>query len=228
MEDASTPARPGPAGPPFSTWARRFLIVGHKARTDGDFNLKDVPGTSGRLDVLARCLTTGLLISNGIRKDTAVYLLLRGPPGPMKVLRFDGASLKNLNPDERSAATLVQAASRVPVGPGGWLEVATGIAVALADEALFKAEFSDLTRVILSEGGEDLDRAAFEKAVVILGGHTDVDEADLRLLRAGDAVRIRLGPLSLHADQCVTVVHHVIDSKVGRKGGSAALKLLGG
>jgi tRNA (pseudouridine54-N1)-methyltransferase len=199
----------------LSTAIRRFVIVGHNARTDGEFNLKDIPGTSGRLDVLARCVTAGLLLSNGIRKDTLVYLLLRGLPGPAKALRFEGKHVKNLNPDERSSSSLIQNALRIPVSPGGWLQAGPGIDVALAERPLFDKEFGGLRRIVMAEDGESIGNVSLRNAVMILGGHTDLIEEDVGLLGSEGATRVSLGSRSLHADHCVTVAHHIMDSKVG-------------
>jgi len=33
-----------------------FITVGHKAATSGEFPLNDMPGSAGRIDVLARCI----------------------------------------------------------------------------------------------------------------------------------------------------------------------------
>lgn len=207
---------------------RRFLVIGRSARTDGDFSLKDIPGTSGRIDVLVRCVTTGLLLSNGIRRDTIVYVLLMGPPGPPKLLRFDGATIKHLNPDERSGASLIQAASRLPVAPGGWLEASPGIAVAVADREVAGREFAGLDAVLLAESGDQKVSFSDSSFLFILGGHSDPDEADLEQIGVKNPGTMSVGPLSLHADHCITILHHRMDSAVGQKGGSAALKILGG
>lgn len=34
----------------------KFIIVGHKAATSGEFLLNDMPGSAGRIDILARCI----------------------------------------------------------------------------------------------------------------------------------------------------------------------------
>src|SRR5581483_10431083 len=62
--------------------------------------------TSGRLDVLLRCVRAALLVSHGVRQDTVVYLVLLG--GAPRTLRFDGATARFVRPDEGSMATLVQ------------------------------------------------------------------------------------------------------------------------
>jgi len=109
---------------------RRFVIVGQKATASPEFSLLDLPGTSGRLDVLLRCLRSALLVSHGLRRDTIVYLVLQGGPEAPRVLRIDGSAIRFVRPDERALALLVQKAlgraATFPASSGGdrrsWLE----------------------------------------------------------------------------------------------------------
>mgnify|MGYP000011692309 CR=1 FL=1 len=87
---------------------RNFLIIGHRAHTAPDWKLDDLCGGGGRLDVLVRCVTAALWVSHGLRRDTDVWLLLQGPPAPPVAIHFCGATVRYLNPDERSTAALVR------------------------------------------------------------------------------------------------------------------------
>src|SRR5262245_20269818 len=87
---------------------RRFVVVGQKASASPDFSLDDLPATSGRLDVLLRCLRAALLVSHGLREDTIVYLVLQGGPRAPRALRIEGAAARFVRPDERSLAVLVK------------------------------------------------------------------------------------------------------------------------
>ncbi|MBP8624179.1 MAG: tRNA (pseudouridine(54)-N(1))-methyltransferase TrmY, partial [Methanothrix sp.] len=68
---------------------RTFIIVGHRATTSPSFSLEDIPGTSGRLDILCRAVTAAFVLSHGIRKDVCVYLILLGGQEP-KTIRLCG------------------------------------------------------------------------------------------------------------------------------------------
>jgi tRNA (pseudouridine54-N1)-methyltransferase len=99
---------------------RTFIVVGHKATTSPDFSLEDIPGTSGRLDILCRCINASFVLSHGIRKDVNVYLVLLGGEAP-KTLWLKGDELKHLNPDERTTAALLKKALALEArrcGPG--------------------------------------------------------------------------------------------------------------
>ena len=83
---------------------RSFVVVGQKATAGGDFLIDDLPGTSGRIDVLVRCLRATLLSSHGLRRDCIAYLVLLGGPRAPRVLRVDGATAQFIRPDERALA----------------------------------------------------------------------------------------------------------------------------
>jgi tRNA (pseudouridine54-N1)-methyltransferase len=89
---------------------RRFVVIGQRATASPGFSLVDIPGTSGRLDVLLRCLRAALLFSHGLRRDTVIYLVLLGGPEAPRTLRVDGGAARYLRPDERHLAVMVQKA----------------------------------------------------------------------------------------------------------------------
>ena len=43
-----------------------FAIIGHLAATTGGFNLNDMPGGAGRMDVLCRSVNTSLFLSHDL------------------------------------------------------------------------------------------------------------------------------------------------------------------
>jgi len=59
----------------------------------------------GRVDVLARCVTSALWVSNGVRADTTLYLML----SPHNVtVEVRGSRVRSLTPDERTVALYLQ------------------------------------------------------------------------------------------------------------------------
>jgi tRNA (pseudouridine54-N1)-methyltransferase len=189
---------------------RQFIVVGHKAATSGDFSLDDMPGSAGRIDILARCVTAAFVTSFDIRRDTQVRLVLLGEPYPPKIIRFEGSELKYLNPDERSAGALIRKALQVKLGTeqrrstkGVYVERA-GLAEALRhcdESALF----------YLHEHGKDVRDVDLHAndAAFILGDHLGLFEEEEEQL--SQAQRIRVGPIKLHTDQCITLVHNELD-----------------
>ena len=73
---------------------RRFVVVGHRAITSGDFKLNDLCGSTGRLDVLLRCVNSAFFLSHDLRRDVELFLILQGEPDAPKTIRLVGSELK--------------------------------------------------------------------------------------------------------------------------------------
>ncbi|MGZ4907488.1 MAG: tRNA (pseudouridine(54)-N(1))-methyltransferase TrmY [Halobacteriota archaeon] len=189
---------------------RQFIIVGHRAATSGDFSLNDMPGSAGRIDILARCVTAAFLTSFNIRRDTRVWLVLLGEPDPPKSVRFDGAQLRYLNPDERSTGALIKKALQVDARDGEQSAM-RGIYTRRANlqDVLQQTSASEL--LYLHEGGVDVREAIFDahNATFVLGDHLGLlDEEEAAL---SHSKRISVGPVKLHTDHCITIVHNELD-----------------
>ena len=195
-----------------------FIVIGNKAVTGGKISLNDLPGSAGRMDVLCRCITSALFVSWGMRRDVNVHLVLKGAPGPHKIVRFCGLSMRYLNPDERSAGSLIQKALLVPASdeekpstPGVFVRNG-GLSELIAE---FKASGRPL--IYLREDGEDIRKVideapgAFDDAVCILGDNQGVFEDDEDLLKEAGARHISLGPAPLLASQCISIIHYECD-----------------
>lgn len=192
-----------------------FVIVGAKAVASPDFRLDDLPGTSGRLDVLLRCVRAALLVSHGVRRDVAVYLVLLGGPAAPRVVRVSGADARFLRPDERSLATLVKKSLAAPREGVGFVTVRPGVAVADGGlDAVFD-DLGDAAVCILDEGGDDLREVALDGArAFIVGDHTGLDASTLERLSQRSMRRVRVGPVSVHADDVVAIVTNELDRRV--------------
>jgi tRNA pseudouridine-54 N-methylase len=70
---------------------------------DGIFDVNNLP--KGRIDVLARCVTSALWVSNRIRTDTTLFLML----SPHNItIELQGSRVRSLTPDERTVALYLQ------------------------------------------------------------------------------------------------------------------------
>jgi tRNA (pseudouridine54-N1)-methyltransferase len=199
---------------------RRFVVIGRKASAGPELSLVNLPASSGRLDVLLRCLRAALLVSHGLRRDTVVYLVLLGSPGGARTLRVDGATARFLRPDERSLAVLAQKALAAPREGAGFVVVRPGVAVAEGGLEAVLADLGAATPYVLEEGAADLRDAALDEgeAAFFLGDHLGFDEATRARLGELGARAVGVGPVSLHADDAVTVVVNELDRRDARRG----------
>jgi tRNA (pseudouridine54-N1)-methyltransferase len=197
---------------------RRFVIIGQKATASGDFRLDDLAGTSGRLDVLLRCIRSAILISHGVRRDVVVYLVLHGGTRAPRVLRVDAAATKFLRPDERSLATLVKKAleAQADGDDKGFIDVRPGISVRRGGLDEIVAELGDARLFVLEPTGTDLRLAVAlngTDATFVVGDHLGLDDTTRARLAALGAVSLRVGPVAIHADDVVTIVSNELDRR---------------
>ena len=199
---------------------RRFVIIGQKATASPNFSLVDIPGTSGRLDILLRCLRSALLVSHGLRKDTLVYLVLLGGEHAPRVLRVDGRHVRFVRPDERMLAVLVQKAlARAPTDaePDVFFEIRPGLAVARGGIEAVLADIGTACAAsyVLEEDARDVRDLPLEAddVVVFVGDNHGFDGATRARLDALGAIPIGVGPVSVHADDAITIVCNEMDRR---------------
>jgi tRNA (pseudouridine54-N1)-methyltransferase len=185
----------------------RFAIIGHRARTAGDFSLSDLPGAAGRMDVLCRCVNAAFFISHDLRRDVECYLVLLGDPAPPKTIRFSGAALRYLNPDERSAGSLIKKALARPCG-NEFLDSTPGVSVRNGGLERLLGEF---TFVLLDEDGVDIRSRETLPEGFLLSDHLNLTPEEEELTR--DLPRVSLGPKSLHGDHAITIVQNELDRR---------------
>jgi tRNA (pseudouridine54-N1)-methyltransferase len=188
---------------------RQFLVVGHDAPTTPEFPLDDLPSAAGRLDVLCRCVNSALFLSHGIR-DARVHLVL----GDAYTLTVDGASVRNLNPDERSTAARVRDALAARDEAIGYQPATPSPGVELRRMGLDATlDRLDGTLVELHEEGIPLpERSPTADPLFVLSDHRDFTDSEADLLADRADARVRVGPERLHADHAITVAHNWLDT----------------
>ncbi len=196
---------------------RRFIVVGQKATASPDFSLINLPASSGRLDVLLRCLRAALMYSHGLRHDTVVYLVLLGGPAAPRTLRVDGATARYLRPDERALAVLAQKVLAAPVeaGSNGFIEVRPGVAIAEGGLDAVLADLGSATLYVLEEGAPDVREAGLDALdqAFFLGDHLGFDKTTRARLASLGATPVGVGPVSVHADDAVALVVNELDRR---------------
>lgn len=193
---------------------KRFIVVGHKAATSGDFKLDDMAGGAGRLDILLRCINSALFLSHGIRRDTEIYLVLQGEPNPPRTIRVNGSEVRYLNPDERSTGALVRNALLKKLD-GEEIRSSPGIYVSRRSFVQVLDDLAPVSRLVyLKEDGKDVREQALDGDLTfVLSDHQDLTESEEAELIAREPLTVTLGPLSYHADHCITVMLNELDRR---------------
>lgn len=193
---------------------RRFVVLGHRATTSPDFDLDDLSGSTGRLDILLRCINSAFFLSHSLRDDVEIHLVLQGPPKPPRTIRFVGSELKYLNPDERSTAALVRNA--LSIKEEGETRSSPGIYASsrgYPDVISILAKQSQV--YYLKEDGHDIRRLpTFEQDVTfVLGDDRDLSPEEEGVLEEYEPVKVSVGKRSLHADHCIVIVNNELDRR---------------
>ncbi|MBT8507124.1 tRNA (pseudouridine-N1)-methyltransferase [Methanomicrobiaceae archaeon CYW5] len=186
---------------------KRFIIVGHKASTSGDFSLNDMPGGAGRMDVLCRCVNSSLFLSHDLRRDVECYLVLQGEPDPPKTILFSGERVRYLNPDERSAGSLIKKALAATCRDE-FSESTKGVYVRRGGLDRLLSEFQV---ALLDENGEDIRTMAELPDAYLLSDHMNFAEEEEALIQ--DVQKVSVGPKILHADHTITIMLNEMDRR---------------
>jgi tRNA (pseudouridine54-N1)-methyltransferase len=190
---------------------RGFLIVGNRAVTK-PFNLNDLAGSAGRMDILCRCVAQALFISHGIRRDVEVYLLLLGEPNPPKAIRIVGSEVKYMAPDERNIAGLLRKSLTVDAN-AEWTRSSPGIYIAKKNLSELLDELTSYQVIYLREDGEDIRNVVSElnNPLFVLGDHIGLSEEMESIVLSHAEKIVSVSPLSLQADQCIVIAHYEMD-----------------
>lgn len=192
---------------------RRFVIIGHKAATSGDFKLEDMAGGAGRLDILLRCINATFFLSHGIRRDAEVYLVLQGQPDPPKIIRVSGTEVRYLNPDERSTGALVRNALLRPIE--GETKSSPGIYISRRSFAQLLDELGSKSQIIyLKENGQPVREASLDGDLTfVISDNVDLTPEEESILLSHSPTVLKLGPLSYHADHCIIITNNELDMR---------------
>jgi len=186
------------------------VLYARKAVTSPDFSLDDLPGSGGRMDLVARCVCSALWISHGLRRDACIHIAAYGRPNPPVVISFYGDKLRNVSPDERNIASWIKISlASKRKNPG--IAVRRGLSFQkLIEELASSGNFF----YILHEDGvpvEDVDLKA--DAVFVLGDHLGIPRKEEKFVERFPHEKISLGNISYLASQCITIIHYELDRR---------------
>jgi tRNA (pseudouridine54-N1)-methyltransferase len=194
---------------------RQFLLLAHRVPVGGAFTLNDLAGGGGRMDEVARVVSTAFTLSNDLRRDVEVTILFAAEPPPRaRRMRLDGRRLKFLNPDERSTAALLKNALVRSAGVDRDVEASPGLVVGPASPPEALRAFAEVPGTLwLTETGapiaeSDVPEGAFR---AVVSDPTDPTAEEVEILRSAASAPRSLGPRSLRSSQCVDALHQLAD-----------------
>lgn len=193
---------------------RVFILKASKARTDNRFTIKDLPGSSGRMDLVCRCILSALLLSKTHRSDTTFYAVLEGPPRPPLTIEVDGEKVKELPRDEFQIASVLKEIldPNLVSFPKGFRIINKGFREVVAEQ------FNKSEIYFLHGSGNDINKtfSEFQKAekpqiAFILGDHTGLSQKDLEWLIQKRIKPLSVGPKEYLGSHCIFLVQEKLD-----------------
>ncbi len=188
---------------------RQIILYARTAVTSPEFSLNDLPGSGGRMDLVARCVGNALWLSHALRQDTIIHIVACGAPQPPVVISIDGALLRGASPDERNiAAWIKKALAGTRWNPG--ICVRTMTFQQLIEELAAAGTFLYL----LHEDGHELGTRTLRKdAAFILGDHLGLPPTEAAFVERFEHEKLSFGPISYLASHCITILHYELDRR---------------
>lgn len=175
-------------------------------------------GTGAHVEYLAQIVINCLFVSRGHRADTRLVLVM-GQGGPYaKALALDGGALGDMAglTETGILETLADALHEGrQLEKDGTVTTASGIAVsAISFEGLVRRRIEQGDVLLLDKKGDDLRAVQIADDVVcVLTDHVPLPRNVRKSLIRMGARPVSLGPVMLHASQCVVVVQNELDRR---------------
>ena len=199
---------------------REFILLALSAKTTPDFDLNNMP-LEGRIDLVCRCISNALFVSNHMRSDSVIHVCLNGSPSELspKLISFYGDSLRGMEWDERSIGIFIKKALEAgkDLKIGEEKKIQGGLFVSKkAFETLIreKAESNENDIFYLNEKGKDIRETKFsidKNNIFIFGDFNGLPKNTEKLLKRLGIKNITLSPISLMASHCPILVHNELD-----------------
>lgn len=188
---------------------REFIYFSAKGRTSGNFH--DLM-KAGRMDIAIHVIIASFFLSNKLREDVKLHLILNGPPDAPKHLEF--VSDEEMPISKKDVSGLIKRmlfkykkGRKEKVFPGCYVE---------------KKSFAKLLEELQADGkkiylldkrGKDIRNVQLaENAVFILGDHEGLPKKELKLAKK-QAELVTVGPQNYFASQVVVLVQNELDRR---------------
>jgi tRNA (pseudouridine54-N1)-methyltransferase len=178
-----------------------------------EFKLNDLPN-AGRMDLIARCISTAIFLSYSLRKDVKFHVVLNGPPYPPLTITFFTNELKNVSPDERNIASHINIAIKnfrigkknseagIYVEKKSFEEVVKEVIEKYGNDNIF----------YLNVEGEDIRSIKMKSdSVFILGDNKGIPKKEESFILRNKIRKVSVGRIEYLSSQVITIVNYEMD-----------------
>lgn len=179
---------------------RTFIVLARKSPSI-KFDTRYLPD-AGRMDLVCRCISNALWVSNGVRENVVIKVVLEGGKKGPKVLTIDSNKIKSIRPDEKNIAMHIRKALRN--------RDISGMTVELKSFENLIKEYDNL--YYLDKKGTDVRKTKFNKeSAYILGDYIGLPGKTKKLMDRLGAKKLSLGNTMLFASHCIVLIHNELD-----------------
>jgi len=199
-----------------------------RARTYPNIDLEHL-SKEGKIDTICASVANALWISEDMRKDTNIHVVLEGPDKGPKTISFFGSDLRGVHYEERSLALIIKEALRrgEHLNLNEEAHVRSGVKIAkksferlVWEKTLQQAELGKPCPqlVVLDKDGEDIRKAQLSRNILsIFGSAEGLPPKVGKFMKDMGAKKVSLGPVVLFAAHCPIIVHNELDRRYGLK-----------
>ncbi|MEM7821769.1 MAG: tRNA (pseudouridine(54)-N(1))-methyltransferase TrmY [Candidatus Aenigmatarchaeota archaeon] len=193
---------------------REFALISLKGLTK-PFDLNNL--TIGRMDLIARCISSAFFISYAIRRNVIFNIFLYGPPDPPKNIILCGEELEGISPDEkgicRKISEVLKKSKNLKLNEIKKIE--KGIYVGRRSfENFIKQKAGEKNIIYLHPKGKDIREYEFKKSFLfVLGDQKGLPEKTEKLLENLGAEKVSLGKIEYLASHCIVIVNNELDRR---------------
>lgn len=191
---------------------RIFILKARKAWTT-EFNINNLK-IAGRMDLVAQVISNCLWVSNAVREDTVVHVVLEGPKNPPKIVSFKGDSIKNLDFDEKSIGELINFSLKKSekLKFGEEKQVFEGVFVAKNNFENLVKKYANFQLFYLHPKGDTIRKINFKEDVCfVFGDYIGLPSKNEKLLEELGAIKLSVSPVTIFSSHCPIIVHNELD-----------------
>ncbi len=191
---------------------REFVLFSNRGWTSGNF--KDLM-KAGRLDIVAHSVIASLFVSNAIRVDTKLHVVLNGPPDPPKHIIFEGNEKSPIS--KKDVGDLLRY-TLWKYKKGKVVKAFEGIYIEKKSFNKLLEEFKGRNVYLLDRKGKSIEEVEIlENPVFILGDHEGLPKREKKLAKKISKEVVSIGPLDYFTSQTIVIVQNFLDKKFGAK-----------
>lgn len=198
---------------------REFIYYSNKGRTSGNF--KDLM-KAGRMDIVCHIVINSFFISQRMREDVVLHLLLNGSPDPTKHIEMRTKTQRGIPKTGKEVGSIDISKKDI----GGLIkrilfkykkdkktEAYKDIFIEKKGLIPLVKELNDRNIYLLDKKGEDISKVKIKKdPIFIIGDHEGLPKKVKRyILKNKNVKSISIGPKVYFASHVVVILNNIID-----------------